>query len=89
MDDITFTIGFIGDDTAEDTILRGISAYTDFNVDLVYRSDVAPYCANPVNLARTTRHGAVIVHELDDDGMPDAEREHTIPLQALTGINVL
>lgn len=86
---LDFNITLVGDDMPVDTIFRGINAYCDFTVELAYRPDVTPYCANPVNLDHTTEHAAIVVHELDDEGLPDHTREHTIPLEALVGINVL
>lgn len=87
--DSDFNITFIGDDMAVDTILRGVSAYSDYTVELIYMQGVAPYCANPVCIDHTTEHGAVVVHEIGDEGAPDQNREHTIPLEALAGISVL
>ncbi len=74
-------------DESAGTIARGLDAFRHSLVNLAYRSDVVPYCANPVHLMGTTDHAAVMVNEVEP--RPDDLHKHTIPFESITGIEIL
>jgi hypothetical protein len=85
-----FRITFASHDVALETITKGLDAYTDWVIELTYRSDVEPYTPNPVWLKATTSSGAIVVRELDENWAPlGSDREHTIPIEALMGVEII
>lgn len=88
MTDSTFTITFDDPEQPVDSIAQGLDAFKHFLVNLTWRSDVAPYCPNPVHIMGTTDHAGLLVAE-NVEPRPNGSHRHTIPFEALTGVAII
>jgi hypothetical protein len=88
MPDPSFAITFADHDVPVDSIVRGLDAFKHFLVNLTYRPDVEPYCPNPVYIMGTTDQTALLATEAVD-ARADGSHKHTIPFEAVTGVEIL